>query len=135
MEILCFIAVTTRKAKRSTKEILHFNQNFLFPLRKKEPISNRICIEVTTRQDSQIIISQRKGRLAFTTRCPVNSDMRHRLDGLFVQPIDTIWLDGTFGSVDATVFMDTFIKCEDAAILGDALIHTITQRERMEKYL
>lgn len=105
----------------------------LFPLRKEESISNRICIEVTTRQHSQIIISQRKGRLAFTTRCPVNCDMRHRLDGLFVQPIDTIWLDGTFGSVDATVFMDTFIKCEDAAILGDVLIHTITQRERMEK--
>tara|TARA_R100001443_G_scaffold23650_2_gene35823 strand:+ start:9468 stop:10334 length:867 start_codon:yes stop_codon:yes gene_type:complete len=105
----------------------------LFPLRKEESISNRICIEVNTKQHSQIIISQRKGRLAFTTRCPVNCDMRHQLDGLFVQPIDTIWLDGTFGSVDATVFMDTFIKCEDAAILGDVLIHTITQRERMEK--
>ena len=113
----------------------------LFPLTKDEPISNRICIEVNTKQHSQIIISQRKGRVAFTTRCPVNihktkgkfNHMRERLEELFVQPIGTIWLDGTFGSVDAAVFMDTFIKCEDAAVLGDALVFTIRNTERMEK--
>jgi hypothetical protein len=118
-----------------------------FPLNHNESVSNRVCIEVNTKQNAKIIISQRergaknneKGlrnkrkRLAFVTRCPVNSDMRHHLDGLFVQPIGTIWLDGTFGSVDATVFMDTFIKCEDAAVLGDVLVFTITQRERMEE--
>ena len=113
----------------------------LFPLRREESISNRICIEVNTKQHSQIIISQRKGRLAFTTRCPVNihktkgrfNHVSERSEGLFVQPIKTVWLNGTFGSVDATAFMDTFIKCEDAAVLGDALVFTITNTERMEK--
>jgi len=102
----------------------------LFSLNHNEPISNRICIEVTTKHDSKIIISQRKGRLAFNTRCLVADGGP---DALFVQPIDTIWLDGTFGSVDATVFMDSFIKCEDAVFIGDVLIFTTTQRERMEK--
>ena len=59
--------------------------------------------------------------------------MSERSEGLFVQPIETVWLDGTFGSVDATAFMDTFIKCEDAAVLGDALVFTITNTERMEQ--
>ena len=126
-----------------------------FPLNHNESVSNRVCIEVNTKQNAKIIISQRergakndeKGlrnkrkRLAFVTRCPVNTHktkgkfnhMSERLEGLFVQPIDAIWLDGTFGSVDAAVFMDTFIKCEDAAVLGDALVFTITNTERMEK--
>tara|TARA_B100000902_G_scaffold390143_1_gene438565 strand:- start:35 stop:967 length:933 start_codon:yes stop_codon:yes gene_type:complete len=126
-----------------------------FSLNHNEGISNRVCIEVTTKQNSKIIISQRergakndeKGlrnkrkRLAFVTRCPVNihktkgkfNHMSERLEGLFVQPISTIWLDGTFGSVDANGFMDAFIRCEDATVLADALVFTITNTERMEQ--
>jgi len=108
-----------------------------FPHEEKEAIGNRVCIRATIPNkegNHQVIITQRKYAaskkpvLSFVAR--VNLGLEH--DNLFVQPVPTINVDGTFCSIDMNTFMGCFITMEDACVLGSALMFTDRTKRRIE---
>lgn len=108
-----------------------------FPHEEKEAIGNRICITATIPNkegNHEVIITQRqyakskKPVLTFIARVNVG----YEYEGLFVQPVPAINVDGTFCSIDTKTFMGCFITMEDACVLGSALMFTDRTKKRIE---
>jgi hypothetical protein len=96
-----------------------------------EVAQHRLCIRARKDGD-EILITQtyykksKKPRLAFTTRIMVgkiSTGLTGRSDegNVFVQPVKTIFADGTFGSIDMKIFMGCFLAMEDAFHNGQCL--------------
>lgn len=108
-----------------------------FPHEEKEAIGNRICIRTTIPNkegNHEVIITQRqyakskKPVLTFIARVNVGREY----EGLFVQPVPAINVDGTFCSIDTKTFMGCFITMEDACVLGSALMFSDRTKKRIE---
>jgi len=109
-----------------------------YPHEEKESVGMRICIKATIPNkegNHEVLITQRqyykskKPVLSFVARVNVGLDWSN----LFVQPVPTINLEGTFCSVDMKTFMGCFITMEDACILGSALIFTERKKEKINE--